>query len=266
MTTVKGNVVKMQSRLADVVHYTLPIGQQLIPMNPLVGHPIKIHFTGEINDIYDGQPIKKSYGQGYSYRNFRSLARCDYCIVQPEKCHFHHGTCREPQWGEQHCLTPHVVYLSLTSSAKVGVTRHTQIPTRWIDQGAVKAIPLVRVNERLNAGLIEVELKSAFEDKTNWRKMLTNDYEPQDLAELREMAFGAFADLFDDHCAEEIEAGETSITYPVKKYPTTIRSLNAEKNPLIQEVLYGIKGQYLIFEQSVLNMRNHQGYFIELSY
>ena len=166
-------------------------------------------------------------------------------------------------------MVDHVVYLSLTSTVKVGVTRRTQVPTRWIDQGAVRAIPLVAVKDRLTAGLIEVEMKSAFEDKTNWRKMLTNDCPDLDLAELREGAFEQFADLFDDHGAEEMEAGETQINYPVKKYLCSerpVRSLSLEKNPVIEEVLYGIKGQYLIFDRTAFNVRNHQGHLVQLSY
>ena len=249
-----------------MVEYSLPLGDQLLPLNGLVGQKIKIHFHGQINDLYDGRVIKKSYAQGYSYQNFISLARCDSCIVQPEKCHFYQGTCREPQWGKENCLTEHVVYLALTSTVKVGITRHTQIPTRWIDQGAVRAIPVVKVKDRLTAGLVEVEMKSSFEDKTHWRKMLAGDYEDWNLGEIREGVFDEFADLFDDHNVEEVDVGETEINYPVKKYPQTIRSLGLDKRPLVEETLYGIKGQYLIFDDTVFNVRNHQGYFIELSY
>ena len=273
-TVVEGNLLKMQSKLNEVVEYSLPLGDQLIALNSLIGQKIKIQFSGRINDIYDGKVIRKSYAQGYSYTNFTSLARCDSCIVQPEKCHFHQGTCREPGWGEEHCFVDHIVYLAVTSTVKVGVTRHSQIPTRWIDQGAVKAIPLVVVPDRLTAGLIEVEMKSSFDDKTNWRKMLCNRNasETWDLAQLKEGVFGQFADFFDDHGAEEIEAVGTEISYPVQRYPRepqgkqSIRSLSLNKNGTIEEELCGIKGQYLLFEHSAFNVRNHQGYFIQLSY
>ena len=263
---VEGNLLKMKSTLKKVVEYSLPLGDQLIPLNDLIGQKIKIQFQGKINDIYDGKQIKKSYGQGYSYKNFISLARCDSCIVQPEKCHFHQGSCREPQWGQENCFAEHVVYLALTSTVKVGVTRYSQIPTRWIDQGAVKAIPLVVVQDRLSAGLIEVEMKSCFDDKTNWRKMLASDYEAFNLVELKEGAFDQFAHLFDDHEAEEIEDGVVEINYPLKQSPNKVQSLLLDKIPFIEDVLCGIKGQYLIFERGVFNVRNHQGYLIQLSY
>ncbi|MCY4643495.1 MAG: DUF2797 domain-containing protein [Bacteriovoracales bacterium] len=262
---VEGNLLKMKSTLKEVVDYVLPVGSESIPLNELVGQRVKISYLGQINDIYDGSVIKKSYAQGYSYKNFISLARCDSCIVQPEKCHHHKGTCREPGWGEENCFVDHVVYLAVTSAVKVGITRRSQIPTRWIDQGAVKAIPLVIVKDRLTAGLIEVEMKSAFGDKTNWRKMLGGENELLDLTELREGVFDQFADLFDDHGAEEAHEGEITIDYPVKRYPEKIKSVVLDKNPVIDDVLCGIKGQYLIFEKSVFNVRNHQGYRIRLA-
>lgn len=260
---LEGNLLKMQSQFKDVVEYSLPVGKHLIPLNEWIGQKIRIEFLGQINDIHDGHAIKKSYGQGYSYQNFISLACCDFCIVRPEKCHYHLGTCREPQWGEEYCLVEHVVYLALTSTVKVGVTRCTQIPTRWIDQGATRAIPLVAVGDRLTAGLIEVEMKSNFEDKTNWRKMLLNQCEIMDLTSLREGVFDQFADLFDDHGAEEMEDEEVAINYPVQRYPLgAIRSLGLDKTPVIEGILHGIKGQYLIFERNVFNVRNHQGYLV----
>jgi hypothetical protein len=77
-------------------------------------------------------------------------------------------------------LQPHIVYLALSSEVKVGVTRKTQVPTRWIDQGAIEAVSIVEVPNRYLAGITEVALKN-YADKTNWRKMLTNSIEPVDL-------------------------------------------------------------------------------------
>ena len=65
--------------------------------------------------------------------------------------------------------------------------------------------------------------------------------------------------------AEEIEEGITEIAYPVKEYPTKITSLGFDKNPKIEGTLLGIKGQYLIFDTGVINMRKHQGYKIQIS-
>ena len=131
-----GNVLKMKSKLGDVVEYKLPIGKELLLMNQFLEKEIKLEFCGEIHCIDSGKKIKKTYGQGYSYDSFMKLAACDMCIVKPERCHYDKGTCREPKWGEENCFKPHVIYLSDTSSLKVGITRKSQVPTRWIDQGA----------------------------------------------------------------------------------------------------------------------------------
>jgi len=260
-----GNILKMKSMLLDTVEYSLPIGEQYLSMNQFLGKSIKLEFNGVINCIETGNKIKKTYGQGYSYDSFMKLAACDLCIVKPELCHYHKETCREPEWGLKNCFIPHVIYLSDTSSLKVGITRETQVPTRWIDQGATSAIPLVRVENRYTSGLIEVELKSNFSDKTNWRNMLKGINGDFNLEEERERVFEEFADLFDDMGAEEIEDGVTEINYPVLEYPEKITSLSFDKQPVIEGILQGIKGQYLIFDTGVINMRKHQGYFIEVS-
>ena len=260
-----GNILKMKSQLGDVVTYHLPIGQELLLMNQFLEKKICLDFTGEINCIDSGKKIKKSYGQGFSYESFMKLACCDVCIVKPELCHFDKGTCREPDWGKENCFQPHVIYLSDTSSIKVGITRHSQVPTRWIDQGASRALPLVSVDNRLISGQVEVELKSMFNDKTNWRNMLKGLTCDEDLEELKEQVYEEFGDLFDDMGAEEIEDGVLDIKYPVVEYPTKVTSLGFDKNPKVEGTLLGIKGQYLIFDIGVINMRKHQGYKINIS-
>ena len=255
----------MKSTLGKVVTYKLPIGDELLLMNQFLEKKLKIEFTGEINCIHTGKKIKKSYGQGYSYESFMKLACCDVCIVNPEKCHYDKGTCREPEWGLKNCFQPHVVYLSDTSSIKVGITRESQVPTRWIDQGATRALALVRVDNRLISGQVEVELKSMFNDKTNWRNMLKGETSEADLEELKEQVFEEFGDLFDDMGAEEMEDGIVEINYPVIQYPQKITSLSFDKNPKIEGTLLGIKGQYLIFDKGVINLRKYQGHKIKIS-
>ena len=260
-----GNILKMTSTLADVVEYSLPIGDKSLMMNQFLGKKLELNFTGQINCIHSGKKIKKTYGQGFSYDSFMKLASCDICIVKPELCHYEKGTCREPEWGLKNCFMPHVVYLSDTSSIKVGITRQSQVPTRWVDQGATQAIPLVQVENRHVSGLIEVELKEMFSDKTNWRNMLKGMSSGEDLEELKEQVFEEFADVFDDMGAEEIEEPAYQINYPVLEYPTKVTSLGFDKTPKVEGTLQGIKGQYLIFDTGVINMRKHQGYFIEIS-
>lgn len=262
---MEGNILKMTTSLEDVVQYSLPIGDQKVHLNDYLGKTIKLEFKGQINCIATGEQIKKSYNQGYSYKSFISLARCDMCIVKPELCHFDKGTCREPDWGEKHCMIPHYVYLSNTSGVKVGITRHTQIPTRWIDQGATQALPILKVKNRLTSGLIEHEIKSILADKTDWRKMLRGEGEPAQLYDLQEQIYDQFADILDDHDAEDLEEEVLEINYPILEYPTKVKSLSFDKTPEVEGTLLGIKGQYLILDTGVLNMRKHQGYYLYLS-
>ncbi|WP_372652252.1 DUF2797 domain-containing protein [Halobacteriovorax sp.] len=261
---VSGNILKMRTTLESPVKYELPIGDELVLMNDLIGKKIKLSFDGQINCISTGEKISKSYNQGYSYRASQKLAACDICIVKPELCHFADGTCREPEWGKANCFQPHIVYLSVSSHLKIGITRQSQVPTRWMDQGATYALPILRVEDRLTSGLIEKEISKILSDKTNWRKMLQNDVDSIDLEDARERIFEDFADLLDDFDAEDLDEEVIQIDYPVNEYPTKITSLGFDKKPVIEGVLNGIKGQYLILDCGVLNMRKHQGYFITI--
>jgi hypothetical protein len=166
------------------------------------------------------------------------------------------------EYAREHCLIEHVVYLSVTSGLKVGVTRITQVPVRWIDQGAVRAIELARTPNRYLAGLIEVALKDHMEDKTNWRKMLSGPGPAGiDLQKEKER----ISALVPSELAKYLRADDrlTELTYPVKRYPEKVRSLNFDKEAELSGILSGIKGQYLIFEDnSVINMRKFGGYLI----
>lgn len=268
-----GNISKLITRLADPVEYLLPIGDEQLPLNPLLGEDIKLQFGGEIHCIECGRKTNKSFSQGYCYPCFRSLAQCDSCIVKPEQCHYFEGTCREPDWAEQHCLQDHFVYLANSSGIKVGITRGSQIPTRWMDQGASQALPIMRVRNRLVSGLVEVIFKQHVADKTAWQRMLKGTPEPVDLVTRRDELF--------DICHKELQQlasqqGEDSIslleketvreiTYPVNEYPGKVTSLNFDKTPDIEGRLKGIKGQYLILSSGVLNIRKFSGYNIKLS-
>jgi len=263
---------KMLSRLEDPVAYRLRLGSEEIPANPLLGKEITLRYTGTINCVHCGRVTSKSFNQGYCFPCFQSLAQCDSCIIHPEKCHFDQGTCREPEWGEQFCLQDHIVYLANSSAIKVGITRATQIPTRWIDQGAIQALPIIRVRSRLQSGLLEVMFRQHITDKTNWRNMLRSDGEMLDLE--------AEKDRLLKECREDLAEMEQQfgffgisilngidtlvIRYPVQKVPDKIPSLNFDKNPEVQGVLLGIKGQYLIFDSGVINLRRFGGYCVEL--
>jgi hypothetical protein len=261
-----GNILKLKTHHQDIVNYELPLSGEFIELNPLIGKTIRMHFDGIINDIETGEVIRKSYGQGHSWESYITLPQCDQCIFQPELCHYAQGTCRDPKWGDEHCMQPHVIYLANSSELKVGITRQSQVPTRWMDQGASFALPIAKVKNRLTSGLIEVELAKKFGDKTNWRKMLSGVVENLDLIQLKKDLLVEFNDLLARHQAEVLPDQLYTFNYPVEKYPSKISMLTFDKTPTIESKLLGIKGQYLILEEGVINIRRHQGYKISFEY
>lgn len=267
-----GNIEKMIVRHESPVRYELPIGDARVDMNAAIGRQISLQFSGEIHCVACGRLTRKSFNQGYCYPCFRSLAACDMCIMKPETCHFDQGTCREPDWAMSHCMQPHYVYLANSSGIKVGITRGSQLPTRWIDQGATQALPVFRVDTRLHSGLLEVELKNHVSDRTDWRKMLKGDAEVVDLNAVRDELVEKSADkirqlveAYGDGVIEFLPSENlVTIEYPVLKYPETVKSFNLDKQAFAEGTLQGIKGQYLILDSGVLNIRKYSGYNIDL--
>ncbi|MFT5505261.1 MAG: hypothetical protein ACI8XC_002980 [Gammaproteobacteria bacterium] len=265
----KGQLHKMEAENTVPVEYRLRSSDQILRMNDLIGKQVRLRFLNHIECTHCGRKISKSFSQGYCYPCFSSLAQCDLCIMSPEKCHYHLGTCREPEWGEANCMVPHIVYLANTSGVKVGITRETQIPTRWIDQGAVQAMPMIRVAKRYHSGLIETLFKKHVADRTNWRNMLKNINEEVDLyAVFQEFWPGVEAQLEDDvKSSLEIMASPSAVvdlSFPANYYPEKITSFNLDKNSLIEARLDAIKGQYLIFDSGVINIRKYSGYQVEI--
>lgn len=270
---ISGNIRKMVTRLDETVDYQLPVGDELIPFNSLIGQSLTLEFLGEIHCIECGRKTSKSFNQGYCYPCFRSLAQCDSCIVKPEQCHYFEGTCREPEWADQHCMQDHYVYLANSSGIKVGITRGSQIPIRWMDQGASQALPILRVKNRLVSGLAEMIFKQHVADKTAWQRMLKGEPEAVDLPARRDALFGECEEALqklaeqqgDNSLALLHDEPPVEIRYPVQAYPAKVASLNFDKTPLIEGVLQGIKGQYLILSSGVLNMRKFSGYNLKLT-
>jgi len=267
---VEGHIKKMQAVLSSPVQYALPIGSELIELNQYLGKTIKLSYLGGIYCSNCGKVTKKSYSQGFCFLCMRKLAACDLCIMKPETCHYQQGTCREPVWGEQHCFQDHIVYLANSSGLKVGITRHTQVPTRWIDQGATQALPIFKVKTRLQSGQVEMAMKQHVADKTDWRKMLKGLAEVKDLAQERDRLVALAAEALDDIQVAnpgqiELLTGATpvDIQYPVLEYPVKVSSLNFDKTADIEGVLLGIKGQYLILDKGVLNIRKFTSYNIQ---
>ncbi|MBC7428095.1 MAG: DUF2797 domain-containing protein [Bacteriovorax sp.] len=274
MDNISGfNLDKMEVKLVEgKAIYQLLTNNGLIGVNDLIGRELKIHFDKEINCTNCGKKIPKTYSGGYCYPCSIKLAECDMCILKPETCHFANGTCREPEWGLKNCMIPHYVYLANSSGLKVGITRTTQIPTRWIDQGAVAAIPIIKVGTRLQSGVFEKLLSSEVNDKTDWRKMLKGDNAQIDLQSSRDELFELFGDDLDDlenkYGSDQISILEnepiTEIEYPVLSYPSIVTSMTFDKQEVVGGKLQGIKGQYLIFDVGVINIRSHTGYKVHL--
>ena len=273
LMNIQGSLAKMHVNLSAPVNYEMPLGEERVPVNALIGKVISLSYKGAIHCTHCSRKTNKSFSQGYCYPCFKRLAQCDLCIMSPERCHYDQGTCREPEWGDKFCMKPHYVYLANSSGIKVGITRAENIPSRWIDQGAVQALPIFAVDTRYQSGLVEVIFKQHVADKTNWRTMLKGQVDTLDLVAIRDQLF--------EECADEITALQTQygiqaiqpqtsaeaikIEYPVLQYPTKVTSLNFDKTPDIEGTLLGVKGQYLILDTGVLNIRKFTGYTIEIS-
>jgi hypothetical protein len=268
-----GNIRKMRTELDSEgnVSYQMVLYDNLDPgvevsLNEFIGKEIELKFEDQINCVVTGKKINKVFGEGMSWDAFRNSPLAVESIIRPELSQAHLGIgIRDLEWEIAHHVTPHCTYLSLTSGIKVGVTRQTQIPTRWIDQGAVEAILLAETPYRQAAGLIEVALKDHLNDKTNWRNMLKNVFDTDEsLVDVKRKV----TDYIPEELKEFISPndGVTKIHYPVIQYPDKVKSMKLEKEGSITKRLLGIKGQYLLFENDyVINVRSHSGYKISLS-
>jgi len=259
-----GTLLKMDTKLANPIEYELPIGDELVYMNHLIGKYIAFKWLKEIYCVVCGRKTNKSFAQGFCYPCFLNAPETSECIFRPELCRAQDGIARDMDWAEAHCLQDHFVYLAISSGVKVGVTRSGQIPTRWIDQGAWKAIKLAKTPNRYIAGLIEVSLKEHISDRTNWQRMLKNQLiVGVDLTVTKKEMVAHLPSELQNYISEENDI--TEIDYPVNEYPEKVKSLSFDKLEEITGRLWGVKGQYLIFDDgTVLNMRKHTGYMVEL--
>ncbi len=254
----EGVLTKMQSEFGNPIQYYLVFENSFLNVNQVIGKELTIQLEGY--QCLNCGKRKKIFRQGFCYDCFYKSPAVGDWIMKPELSTAHLGVAdRDLDYESKVQLQPHIVYLAISSEVKVGVTRKTQVPIRWIDQGAEKAISIVEVPNRYLAGITEVALKEHFSDKTNWRKMLTNDIITNDLIlekakvecllplEVKEYFFSDKNDVYEMH-------------YPVISYPSKINSLSLEKTPSFKGVLIGIKGQYLLFEDgTVFNVRSSEG-------
>ncbi|MBI0393865.1 DUF2797 domain-containing protein [Acinetobacter bereziniae] len=259
------------------VEYKFILDRSEIELPFSLGQEIEIEATGNIYCVSCGAKTPKSYSQGHCFKCMKTKASCDICIMKPETCHYHLGTCREDDFAHEVCFQPHIVYLANSSALKVGITRLGQMPTRWLDQGATQALPIMKVGSRRLSGQLEVMFGSQVADKTDWRKLLKGEAEPINLIEIRNELVQEFAPKIQsirDEFAQHLEFNETvelleeelprEFVYPVDIYPEKIKSHNLDKTPIIRGKLQGIKGQYLIMDTGVINIRKYTGYELKV--
>lgn len=256
---------KMKTTLKDVVEYELRIGDQdSILMNNQLEKKIILKFDG-VTQCMSCDKHKKIFAQGFCFECFNNSANASPCIIKPELCEGHLGKGRDIEWEKANHVQPHIVYFAVASGLKVGVTRKTQVPTRWIDQGASYAIKIAETPYRKLAGDIEVALKSEFSDKTNWQRMLKNEIADYDLVDEKWELEGKLPMDLVEYFTEDDEI--TEINYPVVAFPEKVKSINLDKTPLIEGTLLGIKGQYIILDNNrVMNIRKFEGYHVEIDF
>lgn len=285
---LQGICYKMRANLTDLsvtdhqthranVEYKFILDQSEINLPFTLGEEIEIEWTNRIYCTSCGSKTSKSFSQGHCFKCFKTKASCDLCIMKPETCHYDLGTCREDEFAKNVCFQPHIVYLANSSALKIGITRLGQMPTRWLDQGATQALPIMKVGSRRLSGQLETMFASQIADKTDWRKLLKGDAEPLNLIEIREQILDEFSNqimLIRDQFQQKLEFNENieilnqetqrEFIYPIQHYPEKIKSHNLDKTPIIRGKLHGIKGQYLILDTGVINIRKYTGYEIKI--
>jgi hypothetical protein len=261
--TYQGVLTKMQTEYLNPIQYYLVFEDSFLILNQLLGKPMEIHFVGY--QCLNCGKKKKIFRQGFCYDCFMSSPMAGDWIMKPElsKAHLEIED-RDLDYEKKVQLQPHVVYLALSSEVKVGVTRKTQVPTRWIDQGAVQALPIVEVPNRYLAGITEVALKSLYADKTNWQKMLKNEVAAANLLQEKASLKYVIPKEVQQYYHEENE-NVYDLHFPVLQYPQKVTGLNLDKTQQYNGTLTGVKGQYLLFEDgTVFNVRTFEGYVVRI--
>lgn len=259
----EGVLRKMLTENGSPIQYYLLLEDDYLNVNQLLDKKVSINFLRY--QCLNCSLEKKIFRQGFCYDCFQSIPQAADWIIKPELSQAHLGIeDRDLEYESKVQLKPHIVYLANSSDVKVGVTRKTQVPTRWIDQGAHEAIEVVEVPNRYLAGITEVALKDHVSDKTNWRNMLKNDVVDENLVDWKNRLLAYIPEEAKKYFIKD--NGETNLEFPVLQYPKKPKSLNLVKSPYYEGVLKGIKAQYLIFEDNtVFNVRGNEGCVVSIS-
>lgn len=261
---LSGDIRGLTQRYADPVEYSFDVEGASQPLNELLGQQISISFTGVKRCIACGRKVNKLFQNGYCFPCVRSLAECDLCIVKPHECHFAEGTCRDESFAAHHCMVPHYVYIAFSSNFKVGLTRKGRELKRWMDQGATEAVLVAEVPTRKMAGEMEMAIAKQMADKTDWRKMLKENVQPdRPILTLREEVVANLDDVFSTYVLTETPTPH-NIRYPrMADFTVNLKSMNFDKEPVASGTLRGVKGQYLLFDEGVLNVKKFSGYHVQ---
>ena len=258
-------IEKMSTVPGMPVQYYFKGEDSTIFLNEAIGKNVSIKHTGRIQCLWCRSNTPKSFAQGYCYQCYSTCPETEACVLKPDLCQIQWGKARDIHWAKEHHLDKHVVYLAFTGNLKIGVTRLKQVPTRWIDQGASMAIPVLELPNRYIAGLVEKFLMKHYSDKTNWRDMLMFKSDNFDLFAESVRVIEILNPEFKQY--EIIQRETYFIKYPIEQYPVNPVQLSVETNKTISKLLVGIKGQYLMFDDdSVLNVRKYGGYEIEFHF
>lgn len=259
----QGVLTKMKTEFGSPIQYFLDFDDDFINVNQLLGKKVGISFVKY--ECLNCHLNKEIYRQGFCKSCFFEIPQAADWIMRPELSTAHlDKEDRDLAYEKQVQLQPHIVYLANSSNIKVGVTRKTQVPTRWIDQGAHEALEILEVPNRYLAGIAEVALKEHVSDKTNWRKMLTNQVKDENLLEFRDQLKSYIPEEAKEYFIADNQ--ETHLEFPVAQYPEKVTSLNLAKTPSYKGVLTGIKGQYFIFgDNTVFNIRANEGLVVDIT-
>lgn len=260
---MRGYIRELDHSESNPVAYTLSLGDECEAVNDWLGHRVTVTYLNEKRCVVCNRKVNKLYQGGYCFPCVTTLAETDLCIVKPHECHFHLGTCRDEAFAASHCMIPHYVYLSVSSQAKVGLTRKDRQLRRWVDQGATSAVLLAELPTRKEAGELEMDIAKTMPDKTDWRKLVQGVTSEVDLLALAKSVAGELAPRWQTHLLSE----HTLHTFRYPVLPDRIpkaKSFSLDKTPTVSGVLIGVRGQYLLFEEGVLQMRKHAGLLCEV--
>ncbi len=255
---------RMPVELLDKVRYFLDAGDDFIILNNLIDRKIKIEFIRyQCLSCGKNEPV---FAQGMCKKCYFESPQTGEWVMKPELSKAHLGIAdRDLEFEREVQLQPHIVYLAKTGDIKVGVTRKSQVPYRWIDQGADEALPVLETPNRFLAGQAEVLIKQHITDKTGWQKMLKGIRTDKDLLSMKRQVKQYLTPELLRYWVEKEQI--LTIRYPVRQYPEKIKSINLNKISSFEGKLTGIKGQYLIFDDGrVFNVRNHSGFVVGLSF